>query len=99
MLTLRIEHPVTDFDTWQAAFDRFADLRRKSGVLQQRIRRPIDDPCYVVIELDFATTPEAETFLKILQTKIWPTPGNSPALAGTPKTTILAPASLTRNAS
>ena len=99
MLTLRIEHPVTDFDTWMAAFDRFADLRHQSGVLHQRIQRPIDDPRYVVIDLEFATTAEAETFLQILQTKIWSTPERSPALAGTPQTRILAPARLTANAS
>ncbi len=90
MLTLRIEHPVTDFDTWKAAFDRFADLRRKSGVMQQRIQRPTDDPCYVVVDLDFATASEAEAFLRFLQTRIWSSPENSPALAGTPQTKILA---------
>ena len=28
MATLHIQHLVTDFDTWTAAFDRFADARR-----------------------------------------------------------------------
>ena len=32
MATLHIEHPVTDFGTWQAAFDRFAQVRQESGV-------------------------------------------------------------------
>lgn len=95
MPTLRIEHPVTDFDTWSTAFDRFADLRKKSGVLHQRVQRPIDDPLYVVIELDFETTSQAETFLRFLHTNIWSTPEHSPALGGTPQTKILAPASLT----
>jgi hypothetical protein len=27
MATLRIEHPITDFETWKAAFDRFAEAR------------------------------------------------------------------------
>jgi hypothetical protein len=31
--TLHIEHPVTDFDTWRSAFDRFADKRSASGVV------------------------------------------------------------------
>jgi hypothetical protein len=92
MPTLHIEHPVTDFATWKEAFDRFADLRQKSGVRQHRIQRPIDDPRYVVIDLDFATTSEAETFLQFLQTRVWSAPENSPALVGTPQTKILAPA-------
>jgi hypothetical protein len=92
MTTLHIEHPVTDFATWKAAFDRFADLRSKSGVLQQRVQRPVDDARYVVIDLDFATTAEAETFLQFLRTTVWTAQQNSPALVGTPRTSILAPA-------
>jgi hypothetical protein len=53
----------------------------------------------VVIDLDFETTSEAETFLQILHTKIWSTPEKSPALAGTPQTRILARAPLTAKAS
>lgn len=92
MPTLHIEHPITDFATWKEAFDRFADLREKSGVLHHRVQLPIDDPRYVVIDLDFATTTEAETFRQFLQTKVWPSQQNSPALVGTPRTSILAPA-------
>lgn len=92
MPTLHIEHPITDFATWKAAFDRFTELREKSGVLQHRVQRPIDDLRYVVIDLDFATTSEAETFLRVLQTRVWSAQENSPALAGTPQTKILTPA-------
>ena len=31
MATLHIEHPITDFETWTAAFERFADTRRRAG--------------------------------------------------------------------
>lgn len=92
MPTLHIEHPVTDFATWQAAFDRFAQMRQKSGVLHQRVQRPIDDSHYVVIDLDFATTSAAASFLQYLQTRVWSAPENSPALVGTPQTKILEPA-------
>ncbi len=92
MPTLHIEHPITDFATWKAAFDRFAPAREESGVLHHRVQRPIDDPRYVVIDLDFATNSEAEAFLQILQTRVWATTENSPALAGTPQTKILEPA-------
>ena len=80
MATLHIEHPVTDFGTWKAAFDRFAQARENSGVCGHRILRPVDDACYVVVDLDF------------LRTRVWTSTVNAPALAGTPQTRILEPA-------
>ena len=71
MPTLHIEHPISDFTTWKAAFDRFAEFRVESGVRHHRVQRPIDDPHYVHIDLDFDTTKEAETFLEFLRTRIW----------------------------
>lgn len=91
MPTLHIEHPITDFATWKAAFDRLAEFRAKSGVRQHHLQHPVDDPHYVVIDLDFDTTVEAEMFLKFLQTKVWSFRENSPALLGTPRTKILEP--------
>ena len=35
MATLHIEHPVTDFGTWQAAFDRFAQVRQARHIGQR----------------------------------------------------------------
>ena len=93
MATLHIEHRVTDFGTWQTAFDRFAQVRQESGVCGHRILRPVDDAHYVVIDLDFPTTAQAERFLGFLQTKVWTSADNAPALAGTPRTKILEPVS------
>jgi hypothetical protein len=92
MAVLHIEHPITDFGTWKAAFDRFAEARERSGVRGHRILRPIDDAHYVVIDLDFQTPGEAETFLDFLQTRVWTSTQNAPALAGAPQTRILEPA-------
>lgn len=86
MPTLHIEHAITDFDSWSSAFSRFADVRREAGVRAERVRRPVDDPRYVVVDVDFGTTAEAEAFLRFLETQVWP---SSPALVGTPKTSIL----------
>ncbi|MDQ1618867.1 MAG: hypothetical protein QOE19_1436 [Actinomycetota bacterium] len=91
MTTLHIEHPITDFAAWKAAFDRFEDQRRNRGVRTHRIQQPINDPRYVVIDLDFATTAEAEEFLEFLRTVVWTSPEKSPALDGTPSTLILQP--------
>jgi|tagenome__1003787_1003787.scaffolds.fasta_scaffold20649307_2 hypothetical protein len=89
MPTLHIEHPVTDLAVWQAAFDRFADLRRQGGVSAERVQRPLDDDHYVVVDLDFPTREQAERFLGFLQSTVWASRNSSPALAGTPLTRIL----------
>jgi hypothetical protein len=91
MPTLHIEHAIVDFALWKAAFDRFADLRTRSGVLRHRIQQPIDDPRYVVIDLDFGTALEAGRFLEFLQEKVWSSRENAPALAGPPQARILEP--------
>ena len=92
MSTLHIEHAIIDFDLWKAAFGRFAEFRKQSGVLRHRIQRPVGDPNYVVIDLDFDSPAEAQRFLAFLHAKVWSTQENSPALAGTPQTKILQPA-------
>ena len=89
MATLHIEHPITDFDTWNAAFERFADARRGAGVRSQRIQRPVDDSAYVVVDLDFDTVGEAEKFLSFLQENVWTSSTSAPALAGQPQTRVL----------
>jgi len=89
MPTLHIEHAVTDFGTWSAAFSRFAEVRQQAGVRQQRVQRPAGDPNYVVIDLDFDTVDEAAGFLRFLQAKVWTSSASSPALIGTPQTRIL----------
>jgi hypothetical protein len=89
MATLHIQHPVTDFDTWTAAFGRFAEARTKAGVRAQRVLRPVDDPKFVVIDLDFDNAADAQSFRGFLTTQIWANAENSPGLAGTPETMIL----------
>lgn len=92
MITLHIEHPITDLATWKAAFDRFADRRRQGGVCGQRVQHPIDDDRYILVDLDFATREQAQQFLGFLQTTVWASRNSAPALAGTPLTRILEPA-------
>ena len=94
MRTLHIEHPITDLETWVAAFNRFADARREAGVRAERVQRPVDNPSYVVIDLDFDTTEEAGAFLGFLENQVWKIRANSPGLAGTPETMILEPVAM-----
>lgn len=89
MPTLHIEHAISDFATWSAAFNRFADTRCQAGVRSHRTQRPLDDDKYVVIDLDFDTAEAAEAFLSFLTSTVWAAPQNSPALAGTPRTRFL----------
>jgi hypothetical protein len=89
MITLHIEHPITDLNVWLAAFHRFAEARAKAGVRAQRVLHPVDDPNYIVIDLDFTTTEEATRFLAFLQNSVWSSTDSAPALAGTPQTKLL----------
>ena len=94
MPTLHIQHPITDFDVWAKAFQRFADARNQAGVRAQRVRRPVDDPSYVVIDLDFDSTDQAVAFRRFLEAQVWGNQENAPALAGTPQTMILEPVNM-----
>ena len=89
MATLHIEHAISDFEVWQQAFTRFDGARQQAGVRSHHVRRPIDDPQYVVIDLDFDTVEQAERFRTFLHENVWSSPANSPALVGPPETKIL----------
>ena len=89
MATLHIEHAISDFEVWREAFQQFDRARQQAGVRSHQVRRPVDDAQYVVIDLDFATTAEAERFRSFLHEEVWSSPANSPALVGHPETMIL----------
>lgn len=89
MTTLHIEHGITDYATWKAAFDRFADRRTAAGVTAHRIHTPVDNPRYVVLQLDFPSVAQARDFLGFLEQTVWSVPANSPGLAGSPTARIL----------
>jgi hypothetical protein len=89
MFTLSIEHAISDFPTWKQAFDRFEQAREKAGVRSHRVRHPVDDPHYVVIELDFDVQEKADTFRQFLHNVVWANRDSSPALVGIPETRIL----------
>jgi heme-degrading monooxygenase HmoA len=88
MHVLKIEYPVSDYDTWKAAFDRDLLDREGSGVRRYRILRPADDPDYVMIDLDFDDASEAEAYLAALQRAVYSSQEASP-VSGSPKTRIV----------
>lgn len=89
MVTLHIEHPITDYGTWRTAFDSFAEARLQAGVISEHVARPIDDPRYIVVTLGFESTERAAAFRHFLETQVWSSPTASPGLNGVPKTAIL----------
>ena len=88
MHVLQIEHAVRDFDTWKAAFDRDPVHREASGVRRYEIFRPVDDPKYVAVDLEFETLAEAEAF-KVALEGVWRSPQAAPALGGAPQARIV----------
>lgn len=62
MPVLQIAHAVRDFDRWKEAFDSDPVGREQGGVRGYRILRAADDPNFLVIELEFDGTAEAEAF-------------------------------------
>jgi hypothetical protein len=89
MYVLQIEHPVRDFGTWKEAFDRFSGKRQESGVRRHQVLRPTEDPNYVVIDLEFEGSSEAESFLGWLRREVWSSQKAAPALMGEPQTRIV----------
>ncbi|MEO8193475.1 MAG: hypothetical protein ABI681_06460 [Gemmatimonadales bacterium] len=60
---LRIEHPVPDFGGWKKAFDSDPARRQASGVRRYRVIRPVDDSKFAIVDLEFESRAEADSFL------------------------------------
>lgn len=88
MTILQIEHPIKSFEVWKAAFDSDPVGRVRGGVRRYRIYRPVDDPNYVALDLEFDDRATAETFRLALE-QLWRSPQAAPALGGAPRTRIV----------
>jgi hypothetical protein len=73
---------------WKAAFDGDPIGRRGRGVRRHRIHRPLDDPNYVVVDLDFRRLAEAEACGAALR-ELWASRRAAPALLGAPRLRIV----------
>ena len=69
-ITVQIEHPIRDLESWRAAFDSDPVGRKQAGVRRYRVMRPVNDVNRVVIELEFDNTAAAEAFLAAMR-KVW----------------------------
>lgn len=86
MAILRIQHPIPDYERWKAAFDSDPADRRGSGVIRYWIRRPVSDPHFVMIDLEFASVDDADGLLQKMQ-RLWAS-GQAPVSA-TPEAWIV----------
>jgi hypothetical protein len=67
MYMLRIEHPVPNFEGWKRAFDGDPVGREKSGVRRYQILRAVNDPNYVMVDLEFDTAKQAKALLAAIR--------------------------------
>jgi len=70
MTILQIEHAVPNFDAWKKAFDSDPVGREQGGVRRYRVSRPIDNPNYVIVDLEFDSSAKAEAFRAALH-ELW----------------------------
>lgn len=70
MIILQIEHDVPNFEGWKKAFLSDPIDRKKSGVKEYRIYRPVENSNYVIIDLVFDQLDQAESTLEALR-KLW----------------------------
>jgi hypothetical protein len=88
MPTLQFEHAIKDFETWKLAFDSDPIDRRGLGVRRHSVYRPLEDPNYVVGELEFDSLAEAEACSHALH-ELWKSRHAAPALIGAPRVRIV----------
>ena len=70
MPILRIEHAVPDFVRWKQAFDSDPADRKGSGVRRYQVLRSVEDPNFVMIDLEFDTVADAEGLLAKMR-RVW----------------------------
>lgn len=70
MFTLCIEHPVPSYENWKQAFDSDPVGRERMKVRRYQILRPVDNPNYVMIQLEFDTAADAEALLAAMRV-VW----------------------------
>ena len=70
MYILCIEHPIPNYENWKRAFDSDPVEREKMKVRRYQILRPLDNPNYVMINLEFDTASDAEALLTAMRA-VW----------------------------
>jgi hypothetical protein len=89
MTTLRVELQVRDYDLWRSAFGKDEAGRERHGARGYRIFRAADDEHQVTLDVDFVTPEQAQAFLTVMQTEVWPSKDKAPAKVGAPKVRLI----------
>jgi hypothetical protein len=76
MVILHIQHSVPNFEGWKRAFDNDPVDRKASGVRRYHVRRSVEDPTFVMIDLEFDTVAEADRLLEKLRS-LWSGPAGA----------------------
>jgi hypothetical protein len=87
LFVLRIEHPVPGYDEWKQTFDNDPLDREKSGVRRHKVMRDLDNPNYVLIDLEFEEAGQARAMHEALQ-GLWGR-AQSRGLIGSPQARIV----------
>ena len=85
MCVLRVEHPISDLDTWLQDFASRAPAREQAGVTAVQVFQSEDDPHYIVENLFFDTDDAAKNFRTFMREQVWP---SASWLAGDPSAEI-----------
>jgi hypothetical protein len=89
MTVLQIEHPINDFEVWKRNFDSDPMDRAGSGVTRFRVMRPVDDPNFVKVDLEFDNLGDAESFYGTLR-EFWQSADMAKSvLKGSPRVSIV----------
>jgi len=57
-----VRHQVADYGTWRKAFDSFAPMQKKMGVIYKAVYQSTDDPNDVTVIHDFHSLDQAKAF-------------------------------------
>lgn len=88
MHIVQIEHLTTGYERWKAAFDSDPVGREQGGVRRYRISRPVDEPDYVVVDLEFDDRDRAVAFQGALE-RMWASPQAQQLLGSTPRARLV----------
>jgi len=64
-----VRHEVADYDVWRKAFDAFAPMQKKGGVIYKAVYQSTDDPNDVTVIHDFHSPEKAKAFAALPELK------------------------------
>lgn len=65
-----VRHEVADYSAWRKAFDAFAPLQKKAGVVYKAVYQSTDDPNDVTVIHEFHSMEKAKAFAAMPELKV-----------------------------